>query len=342
MSGGEVVHFTPDVADFVVFAAVEALSVGQYNITDDVFLCFIEVPVGQRLPVFLRFFSEFLFQGGHDHLLEFFQATFAGILVGGGTCQCVDVVFYERFNAGLERLIFRNFRQWSLHQRRFAYHFSEPFLSGDLRLDRFVSNLQGFDKIFLLTFVSLTFHHGNVVFGGCHDEIHVGVFQIRTPGVDDKLAINTSNTNFREQSFHRDITYRDGCRARQSGERIGHSFLVGRDKVDNYLRLVHVPVGEQRAKCAVNQTADEYLVIGQTSLPAEEVSRDTSDGSELFLIINREREEWLVFLGFPGAYHGAEEHGVAMADQHGTVGLSGQLTRFKRDLTSIRQVERGA
>ncbi len=115
--------------------------------------------------------------------------------------------------------------------------------------------------------------------------------------------------------------------------------LFSRDQVDNDLSIIHIIVGKERANGTVHQTGDEYFVIGEFAFATEEVARNAAGRSEFFLVIHRKGEEGLTFAGLFFKNSGGKNHGIAYADNHGAVGLRGQLACFDGHLAAIGQLK---
>ena len=68
-------------------------------------------------------------------------------------------------------------------------------LQAALRLDSVVCCLERFEKVFLLHFLHLTFHHHDVFFSGTHHQVHISLLQLLEGWVNHELAIDACNTH---------------------------------------------------------------------------------------------------------------------------------------------------
>ena len=287
------------------------------------FFEFVEITVGRGPPFFHKFFAKLFAYFGNHRLADFIQTSTASIFVGGAARQRINIGAGQLFDAVFKRLILRHFRQGAFGQGTFTHQLGQALLGFHLGFDDRMGQLDGFHEIGFRTLVGLSFHHGDVVLGGCHDEVHVGALQLGPIGVDDKLAIDAGHAHFGEQAFHRDVADGHGGGTGQTCQGIGQYVFVGGQQGDDDLCFVHVAIGKQGAQCAVDQAADEYFVIGQPAFAAEEVARNAARSSEFFLVIDRKGKERLAFFGFSGADDGAKQHRVAYAHHGATVGLGG-------------------
>ena len=70
------------------------------------------------------------------------------------------------------------------------------------------------------------------------------------------------------------------------------------------------------------------------ALALEEAAGDLAGGERLLLVVHGQREEILAGAGGFHADGGAQHDGVAIAGQHGPVGLAGDLARLQNQLAS--------
>ena len=95
------------------------------------------------------------------------------------------------------------------------------------------------------------------------------------------------------------------------------------------LRLVAIALVEQRPDGAVDQAGDQGLLLARASLALEEAAGDLARGEGLLLVVDGEREEVDALPRALGAHGGAEHDGLAIAGEHGAVGLPRDAARFQ-------------
>ncbi|MNZ72610.1 hypothetical protein D3C78_909910 [compost metagenome] len=143
-------------------------------------------------------------------------------------------------------------------------------------------------------------------------------------------AFVEGNTGSADRAFERDAG--DGQRSRgtdhRSDVRIG-LLAGGNDGADN-LHFVHEAFREQRTDRTVDQARGQGLFLGRTAFTLEEATRDLAGGVGLFLVVDRQREEALAWIGLLGTDHG-HQHGDIVVDgnQHGAGCLTGNAARFE-------------
>ena len=142
-----------------------------------------------------------------------------------------------------------------------ADFFHQLHLSLAVNLDCFVSKLHGFQQVLFRNFLHFTFHHHDVFIGSGNHDVHVSTFQCFECRVDDELTVDTCYTYFRNRTSERNVRNSQCGRSSQTSQCIRHIYAICRIKYDIYVNFSMVIVWEQRAQCAVYQTASEDFVI---------------------------------------------------------------------------------
>ena len=204
----------------------------------------------------------------------------------------------------------------------------EVHLGLALHLDGVLGKVEGCDHILFGDLLHLAFHHHNVVHRSGDNHIDVGAFHILDGGVDDEFAIDAAHADLGDGAFERDVGDCDSGRGSETSQTVGQLVLVARNQRHDDLRLGVEVSGEKGADGAVNQTGDENLILGGTSLAAEETSRDAAQGTVFFLVFNLEGHKVGTLHGFFLAANGGKNHRVAHSDDGGAIGLFGQLAGF--------------
>ena len=207
-----------------------------------------------------------------------------------------------------------------------------------LGLDGFVSFFDGVHHLTFAHFLHLAFHHHNAVHGAGHHDVHVGDFQLRAQGVDDKLSVDAGHADFRHRSVKRNVGHGDGCARGETSQAVGEHFFVGAHQLDHDLCSSVVIAREQRTQCAVDESHHQHLSVGRTGLALKESSWETTSGRIFFAVIHGEWKEIHVHR-FVAGHDGGQQHGVARADDHRTVSLLGELAGFNGDLAPIAEID---
>src|SRR5690554_2698615 len=202
-------------------------------------------------------------------------------------------------------------------------------------LDLLVCELDGFEHICFRYLVHLALHHHDVVEGGTHHDVHVGLSQLLEGGVDDELTVDACNTRFGDGSVEGYVGNGQCCRCGQSGQCIGHVLTIGREENHVHKYLGVVIVREEGSQHTVDESAGQYLSVGRSSFSFQEASGEASRGGKFLAVINRQRHEVGTRGGIFGCANGGQQHRVAHTKGHGAVCLFCQLPRFERDRASV-------
>ena len=202
----------------------------------------------------------------------------------------------------------------------FANGFGHAALHGKYVLDGIGTKLHGIEELRLSQAFGLAFDHHDGLFTRDHDDIGVGVFAFGVCGVGDPFAVDTADADTGNRAFPRQVGKHEGCGSTRNRNDI--RFIVGivaDDGRDN-LDFVVETFGEKRTARAVDQAADERLVLALTAFAASIRARNAARGIHFFDIFASQREEILIQCGRLCA-GGHDDDGVATLDHHGTVGL---------------------
>ena len=246
MRPSQTVGFDPDGADIGCFPTVEALAFVEDSPTHGFFFHVVVVTVDQRpfrLQLFFRILS---FEFFYDLFKSFGTFLFALSRNGDRIRFGIEVVVYfltQIFVVLLMAIFTFN---------RFSACSFELFLNEAVLFDGFMRHLDGFEHLALLHFAHLAFYHHDIVIRGADHDVDIGLFELRKGRVDDKLAVDTCHTHFRDRSSERDVGNGEGCRGGQSGQCVRHIFTVGREKYDVYKYFSMIIVREQRTEYAVD------------------------------------------------------------------------------------------
>ena len=164
--------------------------------------------------------------------------------------------------------------------------------------------------------------HQNGVFRAGDDQLEIGVFERRTPRIQQVLAMREAH--FRSTNRTRKRHTRNGQCRRSADHRRNVRIDVRVQRYDcrNDLDLVLEALGEERPYRPVDEAAYQRLFLAGTTFALEEATGDLARGIGLFLIINGQREEVPARIRCLAAHCRNEYHGFRHIDDDGTVGLA--------------------
>ena len=96
------------------------------------------------------------------------------------------------------------------------------------------------------------------------------------------------------------------------------------------LHVVDEAFREQRPDRPVDQARGQRFLLGRTALALEEAAGNAARGIGLLLIVHGEREEVAARGRLLQAHRGDQHYRLAHGDEHGAVGLAGELARLDR------------
>ena len=94
---------------------------------------------------------------------------------------------------------------------------------------------------------------------------------------------------------------------------------------------------EQRTECTVNKSASEDFLIAWLAFTACKTSRESAVCRIFLTILYLEWHKICSWYGIFGCTNSGQEHSVAHAEHHGTIGLFGKLSCLNADFASVRQ-----
>ena len=168
--------------------------------------------------------------------------------------------------------------------------------------------------------------------GARDDQVQVAVGpQADDRGVEDIFAVLVADPGRADGSVEGHAGDRQGRRGADHGRNLGVDRRVqGLHRRDD-LDLVGEALREQGPDRAVDQAGGEDLVLARAALAAEEAARDAASGVGLLLVVHGQRQEVALRAGLLADHHGDQHHGVVHVDEHGAVGLAGDLAGLQGD-----------
>ena len=325
----EVADLAPDRSNLVELATVQTLVLVKDATAHGVTLHVVVVAVDEG-----TFGFEFLFG---ELRLEVFanllEASFAFVLVGTATAgERISLVVALLAHLLTEFVIVLLVAVFTFCLATLLHEFE---LRLALNLDGIVSRFEGTEEVSFADFVHFTFDHHDVVNGGSDHEIHVRLLHLGEGRVDDVLSVDAHHAHFADRTFPRHIADAEGRGGCKSGKGIRLINAIGAEERHLNESLSVVVAWEKRSEGTVNETRNEDFVVVRSSFAARESARETSRGTELFFVIDRERHEVGSRNSVLRAANGGEEHGVATSYHHATVRLLCEFAGFDGDGSSI-------
>ena len=187
----------------------------------------------------------------------------------------------------------------------------------------------GFEHHTLGQLGRIRFNHHHSGFGRSDDEIHFRGLALGHRWVQDVLTVGVTDAGSanRRSEWDASEVERSGCADDRWNVRI--DLRIERHYGRDDLNFVVETFGKQRANRAINQARRERLFLAWAAFALEETAGDFACSVGLFLIVDGQREEVLAF--FNGCLRdGRNEHdGVAVANEHGGIGLTANFAGLK-------------
>ena len=332
VGGGQVAHFAPDGTDLVRTAAVETLALVEDHVAHGLLQhVVVEILVDQRGlldELLLRITRGELGLQGVEEVLALVLHRAArgdgvGLVVELLDDRLTEFLVVDLVAVGAFYILAELLREFDLY--------------GALLLDLLVGELDGAEHDLLGNLLHLTLDHEDVVDRTADHDVEVALGHLREVGVDGVLAVLADDAHLGDRASERDVRNGEGSRGGQAGQGIGLNILVCRDEVNGNVHFGVVVCGEQGAEGAVDQTGHEDFTVVGLAFALHEASGVAAAGGVLLLVLDLERHEIGVGFCILCGHDGTEEHRVAHLDDHGAVGLFGQLARFDLDLATVGQ-----
>ena len=173
-------------------------------------------------------------------------------------------------------------------------------------------------------------HHDGFL-GARHHDVDVGLLALLGRRVRDELAIDAPHSHPGDGAVEGNVGHPHRRRGPTQAQHVGVVLLVRRDDAQHDLRVVRIPLGEQRPAAPVDEPARQGLFLRQLALAAEVPTGDTARRVHVFLVLDRQRQEVDVSLVLR-ADRGGENHRVAVPHHRRAVGLLGQATCLDDEL----------
>ena len=183
----------------------------------------------------------------------------------------------------------------------------------------------------LAQLLRLGLDHQHALGGAGEHQIELAGGQLGGGGVQDVGTGLVAHAGGGDGAEERDAGEGERRRAADHGDHVRVVLHVMAEHGGDHLDLVAEALREQRADRAVDEAGGEDLLLGGPALALEKATRDLAGGEGLLLVVDRQREEVLPGLRGADADGGAEDDGVAVAGEHGAVGLAGHLAGLEHE-----------
>ena len=176
------------------------------------------------------------------------------------------------------------------------------------------------------------FDHQHRVGGAGDDQFELGGLQFGRGRHQDVVAVRVADLGCADRAIERQTGKREGGGGTEQGRDVAVDFRIDRHHGGDDLHFVAEELRKQRTDRAIDQSGGQRFLFGLATLALEEATRDTPACIELFLVVDRQREEVLSFARRLGADRGDQHHGIVDADEDGTAGLASDFARLQCDL----------
>ena len=172
--------------------------------------------------------------------------------------------------------------------------------------------------------------HEDGVLGTGDDQVQVAVgTQADDGGVEDIFTVLVAHPRGGDGAVEGRAGDGQGRRGADHGRHLRvDGGIEGLDRGDD-LHLAAEALGEEGTDGPIDKARGEDLVLARAPLAAEEAAGDAARGVGLLLIVHGQGQEVLDLGGTLVDDHGHQDHGVIDVDQHGAIGLAGDLARLQ-------------
>ncbi len=195
-----------------------------------------------------------------------------------------------------------------------------------------VAEHDGTEHYVLGKLLCLRLDHQHRVRRAGDDEVEAGILHLLERRVQLVLAADIADACRADRSHEGNAGEGQSRRGRHHGDDVGIVLEVVRQNRHDDLRVILVALDEKRADRAVDQAADERLLLRRTALALEIAAGDAAGRVGAFLVVHGEREEVEAGLRLLGRDDGGEDGGLAIGCDDGAVGLAGHLAGFEHEL----------
>ena len=198
-----------------------------------------------------------------------------------------------------------------------------------------VAQLERFEHDLFADFLGAGLDHHHRVFAAGNGQVQLVLrrLDLAPQRVDDELVIAHADAAHAERRPMRNRTQCQRCKACNRGDDVWIVLAIRRKHLRQDLDLGLVAVWEHRPHRAVDEAAAKDLLGRRPAFALEEAAGDHACGRGLLAVVDGEREEVDVVAGLL-TLCGRKNHGFAVRDDHGAVGLTRHSARLDRQLAT--------
>ena len=302
-------------------AAVDALAGLEDARPDDVLLDLLEGVRELHLIARARLRRD---QFGHSLRFRLADLVIA-VLLTGNLERLLEVALAELLDLGLELVL-----RLGQIPRLFRRSFGQVYDCVDNRLVAFLAEDHRAEHNFFGKLLGLRFDHQHRSARASHDKVKLSVVHLVDGRVEDVLALRVTDPRRRDRPKERQT---GKCQRRRRGNHrhdVGIVLHVVGEHGDDDLRLVLEARREKRPDRPVDQPGDQRLILAWAAFALEVAAGDLARRVSLFLIVDREGEEILGWIGIAIRHHRGKDRGFAILCEHRRSRLPGDAPRLKR------------
>ena len=178
--------------------------------------------------------------------------------------------------------------------------------------------------------IGFGFDHEHRISGTGNDQLQARGLQLFAARVQQIGTVAVAHAHATDRACERHA--RQGQRSRGTEHRgdVSIDIRIERDDRGHDLNFIEEAVGEQRTDRAVDEARGQSLFLARATFTTEEAAGNAAGRISLFLVIDRQREEILTRLRLFAGDCSHQNDGVTHGNDHGTIGLAGQLAGLDR------------
>ncbi len=195
-----------------------------------------------------------------------------------------------------------------------------------------VRELERLEKLVLGDLLRASLDHRQAVLRADDDQVEGALLHLLERRVDGPLVALPADPDCSHRADERQRRDHQRGRGAVDAEDVVRRDHVRRQDGADHLHLVLVALRPERPDRAVDHPRGQDRPLGGAPLALEEAAGDLARGVHPLLDVDGEREEVGALTGLHPALGRRQHHRVARTDDHGAVGLLGQLPRLERKL----------
>ena len=214
---------------------------------------------------------------------------------------------------------------------RLAGHGDQLLLQVDALLELALAIFDGIGHDRLGQDLGTRLDHHHRIAGAGHDQVEAALRKLAVRWVGDELAVDASHADRADRTLERDVADAERRRGAVERQHVRIVLLVRREDGQDHLHVIPIALREERADRPVGEAHGQDGRLRRARLALDEAARDLARGVHALLVVHGEREEVDPLPGLFAGHRGGQYDGVAIADEHRSVGLLGELARFERE-----------